>query len=244
VSQVPDLVPLIPASCADRPTVGGLVAPFVNIRLADGGVDFRTPHHATYERCWLENLCQTCGNPIDRLTVLFGGPRQFRSRTFDEPPLCPPCALYASQACPMVSGRMERYADRERLAEGRRGHVCPDRSCNCGGFRDSDPNAYDASGEPAHEWYAVYTLVGAWRLTGNHVEIACSDRGCLHKRLNINGCQLTADPLKVMLVATPTLGRVWRRMTAEDLAQVGGVPEQCSSDTRSYPTPTDQGGPQ
>src|SRR5882757_3826427 len=30
----------IPASCSGRPTVGGVVAPFVNIRLADGGVDF------------------------------------------------------------------------------------------------------------------------------------------------------------------------------------------------------------
>lgn len=206
--------PPIPASCAHHPTVGGLVAPFVNIRLADGGVDFRSPHQATYERCWKEGLCQTCGNPYGALAVFFGGPRQLRNRLFDEPPLCPPCAVYASQACPMVAGRMTHYADRERLSEGKRGHICPDAGCECGGFFDSDPNAYDASGEPAHDWFAVYVRTGGWRLTGHEAEVRCSDRGCLHKRLLINGCQLTAEPRKVVLVSTQTEGRVWRRLPA------------------------------
>jgi hypothetical protein len=205
-------VPEIPASCAGRPTVGGLVEPFVNVRLADGGVDFRSPHQATYERCWREGLCQTCGNPVGGLAVFFGGPRQLETRRFDEPPVCPPCAVYASQACPMVAGRMTHYADRERLSEGRRGHVCPDAHCGCGGFRDSDPDSYDASGDPAHDWFAVYVRAGGWQLTGNEVEVPCSDRGCLHKRVLINGCQLTVEPRKVVLVSTPTEGRVWRRV--------------------------------
>ena len=209
------LVP-IPASCADRPTVGGLVVPVVNIRLDDGGVDFRTPHQATYEQCWTENLCQTCGNPIGPLSVLFGGPNQLRKRHFDEPPLCPPCAVYASQACPMVGGRMAYYADRERVSEGRRGYVCPDDDCGCGGFRASDPNAYDASGEPAHEWFAVYVRTGGWQLTGNEVTAPCSDRGCLHKRLLINGCLLTVEPRKVALVSTPEDGRVWRHLKRDE----------------------------
>lgn len=205
------VVPEIPASCAGRPTVGGLVAPFVNIRLKDGGVDFRAPHQATYERCWSEGLCQTCGNPIGALAVFFSGPRQLRDRRFDEPPTCPPCAVYASQACPMVTGRMSHYADRERLSEGRRGHVCPDTGCECGGFRDSDPNAYDASGDPAHDWFAVYVRAGGWQLTAHEVEVPRSDRGCLHKRVLINGCQLTAEPRKVVLVSTQARGRVWER---------------------------------
>lgn len=212
----------IPATCADRPTIGGLVAPWVNLRLADGGVDFRSPHQATYERCWKEGLCQTCGNPTGRPAVLFGGPNQLRSRHFDEPPLCGPCALYASQACPMVAGRMPYYADRERLAAGPRGHTCPDAGCPCGGFTDSDPNAHDASGEPAHAWYAVYVAPGAWQLTGNEVQVRCSDGGCtnLHRRLLINGATLTAPPLKVVLVSQPGVGRVWRRLTVDELAEV------------------------
>lgn len=210
----------IPASCSGRPTVGGVVAPFVNIRLADGGVDFRTPHQGTYERCWRENLCQTCGCPVGPLAVLFGGPRQVRERRFDEPPLCPPCAVYASQVCPMVAGRLARYASRARLSEGARGHVCPDAACSCGGFVASDPDAYDASGDPAHPWYAVYVRTNGWRLVGHWVTGPCSDRGCLHDRLLVNGCQLIEVPRKVVLVSAPGEGRVWRRLTADEVGAI------------------------
>jgi hypothetical protein len=217
---VADLAPPIPGSCAGRPVVGGLVAPYVNIRLADGGVDFRTPHQATYARCWQDNLCQTCGEQLGPTAVLFGGPNQLRTLHFDEPPLCPPCAVYASQACPMVAGRQPRYADRQRVSEGRRGHVCPDDGCTCDGFVPSDPDAYDASGEPAHPWYAVYAPTGGWQLTGKTVRVPCSDRGCLHDRLLINGGQLTTPPRKVLLVSTPDGGRVWQRLTGDQLTAV------------------------
>ncbi|WP_189041128.1 hypothetical protein [Micromonospora sonchi] len=197
----------------------------MNIRLRDGGVDFRTPHQGTYERCWQENLCQTCGNPLGHLSVLFGGPNQVASRAFDEPPLCPPCAVYASQACPMVAGRQERYADRQRVSEGRRGHVCPDAGCDCGGFVAADPNAADASGDPAHPWYALYVQTGGWQLTGNRVRVACSDRGCLHDRTLINGCMLGVEPRKVMLVSSPGEGRVWRRLDAVEVAAIRSAEE-------------------
>jgi hypothetical protein len=118
----------------------------------------------------------------------------------------------------MVAGRQPRYADRERLSEGKRGHVCPDAGCACGGFTDSDPNAYDASGEPAHDWFAVYIRAGAWNLTAHVVTAPCSDRGCLHERTLINGGQLVDEPRKVVLVSTQAEGRVWRRLTAEELA--------------------------
>lgn len=211
-------LPSIPASCLDRPTVGGLVAPYVNLVLADGGVDFRSPHQGRYERVWRGNLCQVCARPLTPTAVLFGGPNQLCTRRFDEPPLCTPCAVYASQACPMVAGRMPRYADRERLSEGRRGHVCPDAGCSCGGFTASDPGARDASGEPAHDWFAVYVRAGAWDLTANVVTVPCSDRGCLHDRTLINGCRLTEEPRKVVLVSTQTEGRVWRRLDVDELA--------------------------
>lgn len=206
----------IPASCVDRPVVGGLVAPFVNIRLADGGVDYRTPHQATYERCWRELLCQTCGGRLGSRALLFGGPNQLASRRFDEPPTCIPCGLYASQACPMLAGRMPHYADRPKVAEGKRGHVCPDASCSCGGFVAADPDARDPLGAPAHPWYALYIRPGQWQLTVHEVHIHCSDRMCdeLHKRVLVNGCLLTGEPLKVVLVSAPGEGRVWRREVA------------------------------
>ncbi len=209
---MPQHTPPIPASCAHRPTTGGLVAPYVNTRLRDGSVDFRTPHQATYERCWTDQLCQTCGNPLPDLAILFGGPRQLADRRFDEPPLCPPCAVYASKACPMVAGRMSHYADRQRISETTRGRVCPDPACNCAGLVPANPDTYDASGEPAHTWYAAYVRTGAWQLTGNQVRTAC-DLGpsCLHDRNLINGCMLTADPLKVIHVSEPGQGRIWKR---------------------------------
>jgi hypothetical protein len=206
----------IPASCAHRPTVGGLVAPFANLMLADGGVDFRSPHHAKYERCWTEGLCQVCGNPTGHPAVLFGGPNQLGSGHFDEPPLCVPCAVYASKACPMVAGQQSHYADRARVSEGRRGHVCPDTGCHCGGWTPADPNKADSGGDPAHPWYAVYIGAKDYTVTAYKTVVRCSDRGCEHERLLVNGGQLTAAPLKVLLVSAPGEGRIWRRLPADE----------------------------
>jgi len=118
-----DLRPPIPATLEHRPTVGGLVAPWVNVALADGGVDFRTTHHSKWQRCWVEGLCQTCGEPLTRRpVVLLGGPNQIQpGGYFAERPLHPECAAYATRACPMVAGRRTHYAEHEPLAAGARG---------------------------------------------------------------------------------------------------------------------------
>ncbi len=211
--------PPIPVTCAHRPTVGGLVAPFVNVRLADGGVDFRSSHQATYTQCWRQNLCQTCGGRLARTSVLFGGPRQLYHHRFDEPALCLPCAVYASQACPMVAGRLPTYATRDRLAEGPRGQVCPD-GCGCGGYTDADPGAGDPGGDPAHPWYAAYVRTGRWRLTTHQTQVRCYDEGCLHTRTLISGCELVDPPVRVVLVSTPAAGRVWTPVDAATLPTV------------------------
>lgn len=216
-----DIRPPIPLSLTHRPVVGGLAAPYVNLRLADGGVDFRSPYTKAYERCWREDLCQTCGNRIPGdLAVLFGGPNQFRSGRFDEPPLCPPCAVYATKACPMVAGRQDRYADRDRISQGHRGKTCPDPGCDCGGWEPTDPNRVDHGGDPAHAWYAAYVRLGGWAITVHQVSRRCSDGGCdqLHHRMVINGCQLTRPPLKVVEVSRPGAGRTWRRLSDEEIA--------------------------
>lgn len=215
-----DVRPPIPMSCAHRPTVGGLVAPFVNMRLADGGVDFRSPHNTVYERCWRERLCQTCGHRLPRTSVIFGGPNQLRKRHFDEPPLCAPCAVYASSACPMVAGRQERYASHPRISEGKRGEKCSRPGCECGGVIPSDPEAARQGGDPAHPWYACYLRTGAWQLTGRNVACNCGERSCREKRLLLNGAQLLAMPLKVVLASAPGEGRTWRALAAAEVAEL------------------------
>jgi hypothetical protein len=188
------------------------------VRLADGGVDFRTPHQAAYEKCWQRRLCQTCGGPLGCLAVLFGGPNQLAAARFDEPPLCPPCALYASKACPMVAGRQAHYADRARVSEGPRGKTCPDPGCDCGGGVPTDPDAPDHGGDPAHAWYACYVDPAELVLTARTVDTVCSDRGCRHVRTVVSGCLLTTPPIKVFLVSEPRRGRTWRRLTPEESA--------------------------
>lgn len=217
-----DLRPDIPASCAHRPTVGGLVAPYVNARMADGGVDFRTPHTAKVQRCWEGNLCQTCGRRLPMFVVVFGGPNQLRSLRFDEPPVCPPCAMYVSQACPMVAGRQPRYASGPRVSEGKRGHVCATAGCGCGGWQDTDPTVPDHGGDPAHAWYACWVPIQGWSLLASEVETPCTMGGCampVHRRLLIGACQLNEAPRKIMLVSDPGRGRVWERVSyAEAIA--------------------------
>jgi hypothetical protein len=103
--------PPIPLSLAHRPVRGGLAQPWVNVQLADGGSDFRSTHRAKAERAWRECLCQSCGQLASPSAVLVCGPRQILSGRFDEPPACPPCALYASRACPG-----SRWMSREELS--------------------------------------------------------------------------------------------------------------------------------
>jgi hypothetical protein len=225
--SVDDIRPPIPLSCARRPVVGGLPAPFVNARLADGGVDFRTPHTARYEECLRRGLCQTCGGPLGPRAVIFGGPNQLRSRQFDEPPLCPPCAVYASRACPMVAGRAERYAASPPVSDGKRGHACAlESGCDCGGWVPTDPSDRDRGGEPAHAFYALYTRTGAWQLTGSYIACNCGDKACKSKRFALNGTLLTAPPRKVVLVSAPGEGRTWRTLSAGEVAALMPEPEK------------------
>lgn len=203
-------VPAIPASCAQRPTIGGLVAPVLNLRLADGGVDFRSQHQQTFERCWKQCVCQICGSPIAHPAVLFGGPNQLRANHFDEPPMCASCAVYTSRACPMVAGLQLAYASRARLSEGRRGQRCTIPDCQCGGYVLAESTA-DSAGAPAHPWYALYISRNAYAVAVHEVITRCTDKGCEHTRLLVNGGKLTAPPLKIILVSSPDEGRVWRR---------------------------------
>jgi hypothetical protein len=232
IATADDIRPPIPMTCAARPTVGGLTVPYVNVRLADGGVDFRARHQAKYAKCWQDSLCQVCGHAITERAVLLAGPSQLAERHADEPPLCVPCALYTTRACPMVAGRQERFADRGRVSEGNRGKACAEPGCDCGGWTHVDPSEDEPlAGKPAHAWYAVYVRPGSWQVTASVVRSQCSDRGCWHERPVINGGLLAGDPLKVVLVSSPGEGRVWRTLTADEVAEL--IPQATAASPRA-----------
>ena len=148
-------VPPIPARCEGLPTIGGLVAPWGNVHLADGGVDFRALHTARHVQCWRQRLCQVCAQRLTQPTVLFGGPQELRQLLFTEPGLHPECAVYTSWACPMVAGHQERFADRAPVSAGKRGQRCYEPGCDCGGWVHEGSRA-NRAGQEAHPWYAVY----------------------------------------------------------------------------------------
>lgn len=146
----------IPASCAHRPlTPDGLVIPFGNVQLADGGCDFRTHHNARWLACWERGLCQVCGTRLTLPMMLLCGPNQLAQLLFDEPPVHGQCARYVTQACPMVAGRRAHYRTGVPLADRARGQVCPEPGCDCGGWVPTPGTARNGAGDPAHEWYAV-----------------------------------------------------------------------------------------
>lgn len=212
-----DVRPPIPASLAHRPVRGGLAIPFVNVELADGIADFRSTHRKRTEYCWRNCACQSCGNPASPNAVLVCGPRQILSGHYDEAPACPPCALYASRACPVVAGRVVTYPDRPKVSDGHRGRKCGKPGCECAGWLNIDPeHSADMGGQPVLPWYAAWIRPHAYTLTGHKAIVQCTDKGCSrgHERLMISGGQLTAPPLKILLASEPGNGRIWRPLTA------------------------------
>lgn len=197
--------PPIPATCEHRPTVAGVVIPWGNVQLADGGADFRTQHESRIQRCWLEGLCQLCGQGVDGLMVLFGGPNQISALQFDEPPMHPECAVYASQACPMVAGRQSHYATRDVIANGSRGKTCSEPGCDCGGWVPAQPDlARPEGGDPAHDWFAVYTYNLALAVSPDRPD-------------RIHSCVVEPDDVvAIRHISTPGVGRTWRRVSLSD----------------------------
>jgi hypothetical protein len=195
--------PPIPASLEERPTVGGLVVPWVNVELADGGVDFRAQHHSRAIACWTQGLCQVCGNALRRPLVLLCTADRLKNLVFDaEPPLHPECCVYTSHACPMIGGRQTHYRAGDAVSEGARGQECADPGCDCGGWvaTPAQPGDRSKRGTPAHPWYAVYAT--GYELVGD-----AANPGQV-----LGGMVRPDQVLVVRHVSTPGEGRVWRRV--------------------------------
>lgn len=202
MSTPSDTCPPIPVSCAGRPTTGGLVVPWANVQLADGGVDFRSQHETKVQQCWRDCLCQICGHPVQRPIVLFGGPRQLNALTFDEPPLHPECAVYVSKACPMVAGRMDHYRAGDTVSHGARGSRCSTPGCQCGGWVETPGLVVGPGGDAAHDWYAVY-------VSGYSLGILADRPDRIH-----SGVVAPEQVLGVRHVSAPGEGRIWARIPA------------------------------
>lgn len=193
--------PPIPESCAHRPTTpDGLVIPHANVQLADGGCDFRSHHNTRWIACWEQRLCQVCGDPMRRPMVLLCGPRQLAQLLFDEPPLHPECALYVTQACPMVAGERDHYRTGAPIADRTRGARCFDPGCDCAGWTPTPGLDVSPGGGPAHEWYAVYTAsyTPAIRPSGQLIGGVCQPAEVLRVRqVSEPGRRLTPWPTVV-----------------------------------------------
>ena len=135
----------IPVRLARRPTVGGLVVPFITPRTDDGRYLFGGVDPLRQRRCLTGRLCSVCGRPLseqpgDRLILLMRL-SDLPQRTTSEPALDPVCAAYTQAACPMVAGQLTHYrATPMRLGPG------------------MAPAADQAArlGAPAESWFAVW----------------------------------------------------------------------------------------
>lgn len=198
--------PPIPATCESRPTIGGLVIPWVNVQLADGGVDFRSQHDSRTQTCWRQGVCQVCATPVTRPIVLIGGPTQVNSLQFDEPPLHPECAAYVSRACPMIAGRLDYFADRDTITTGHRGEACSEPGCDCGGWVPTPGSTAPLpAGRRAHDWYAVY-------VSGYSCAVSSANPDRVH-----SGLVDRSQVLAIRHISTPGLGRTWIRTSLEQV---------------------------
>lgn len=191
------VLPPIPARLEHRPTRNGVVLPWGNVALADGGVDFRSHHNAHRIQSWTQGLCQVCSEPLTHPAVLLCSAERLTTLVFDEPPLHPECAIYTTKVCPMVNGERTHYADRPLVSHGQRGKTCPVEGCDCGGWVE-DP-AISKAGKPARPWYAVYvrTYTPAYRPDGDLIGGMCTPD----------------EVLVVRLVSRPGEGRCWQKVT-------------------------------
>lgn len=158
----------VPARLADRPTVGGLVIPWITVTLADGSPDWRACIRHRVNQCISDRRCQLDGQRIPGIAVFFAADDQMPAApgqpiVTDVPPVHPECWSYAAQACPMLAGRASTYAERPRRAATSRQNVCTEPGCDCGGWISVDPRGEAMAGREVGTWYAVWAT--DWAMT-------------------------------------------------------------------------------
>lgn len=146
--------PPIPVHLASYPTIGGLVIPYIAPRHRNGKAALGLVDPIRQGFCLRERRCGVCATHLaDKMVFLMRGMDLQRKSTI-EPALCPPCAAYTQQACPMVGGFMAHYRNTSPVFVERR---CGDPECLC---RFWLPSADQSARLGAHSesWYALWTL--------------------------------------------------------------------------------------
>lgn len=160
-------VPPIPIRCAARPTIGGLVVPYISVEHADGYV-LGAVHTTRMVQCVTERLCQICGQRLGARVVVFATDKDIDAGYTGEPGMHPECAAYSAKACPLVNGRMAHYrANPVNLSA----KACPDPGCGCAGWVDSDSDHADTAGKPARPYSAI------WIAFAHYIEAVDGDTG-------------------------------------------------------------------
>ncbi|MFJ6138898.1 cell envelope biogenesis protein OmpA [Kitasatospora sp. NPDC092286] len=98
----------VPIRCAGRPTLGGLVVPWITLH-AGGRYLFGALDKDRRERALAERRCQVCGQSFDERICLAVRPADIRVGYTGEPGMHPECLAYSVRACPMLSGEATRY---------------------------------------------------------------------------------------------------------------------------------------
>jgi hypothetical protein len=139
---------------AQFPTIGRLVVPFVTLQHRNGKAALGLVDASRVESCLREHRCGVCGQVIyGRMVFLMREIDLVRKRS-SEPALCPPCAAYTQNACPMVGGYMRHYL-REIAPFVRK--KCDDDQCLCRLWAVPDASS-TRLGARAEQWYALWTL--------------------------------------------------------------------------------------
>lgn len=157
--------PPIPLSCADRPTQGGYVVPYVATVLGNGTAVLAACQRSKVAECFVRSRCQICARPLARPIVFFATGDQLPPRgaiiteplLLDAPPMHAECATYSTKACPMVAGRQGAYRGSSgSLIATQHGERCDIPGCDCGGWLPADARG-ELAGTPAPDsWYAVW----------------------------------------------------------------------------------------
>jgi hypothetical protein len=158
------VTPPIPARLVNRPTVGGLVVPWISV--SDGTHHaLGQVHHNRAAICFRDHLCQLDGEPlVGRRVVLVTG-AQLELRYSNEPALHPECAAYSIAACAVLNGSQAQY--RHAGIPDRVG--CNKPGCDCGGWVKNDHASM--AGLPVGDWFAVWLP---------NYEVAVTDEGKVH----------------------------------------------------------------
>ncbi|MFE6304969.1 hypothetical protein [Nocardiopsis sp. NPDC057823] len=142
--------PAVPTRLAHRPTVGGLVVPWVSLE-SDRGHHLGQVSEGRRVAALRGRLCQICGEALylDRYVLLGRASDEARGYVV-EPGMHPECAAYSVKACPMLTGAMDHYRKHPVDMSGR---SCPDPDCGCS-FLPS-PDSTVRAGRPADTFFKV-----------------------------------------------------------------------------------------